>query len=108
MPKFAEIQLDLDEVNQTELVALCAWAGIPASRAWPREVLVEALRTFTPPDIPLPLEKSRDIMSKWLQRHWDKFRMQMEKKTCPDCYHCHDMQVISCYDMNKKNFKAGK
>lgn len=106
MARFADIDLNLEEVNDTELVALCHWAGMRnASRAWPREVLIGSLRTFDPPDVPMTLHENRKSLSKWLQRYWKKIQMQVQKKVCPNCHLCSEVQVLACYSKNSKNFK---
>ena len=104
MARFADVDLDLNEVNDSELVALCRWAGFDASRAWPREVLLDALLSFDPPDVPGPLDEYRAQLSKWLNRYWRKLQMQTKKKVCPNCHMCSEIQVLDCYGKNKRNF----
>jgi hypothetical protein len=106
MARFSNVDLDLDEVNNTELVALCEWAGFQASRAWPREVLLNALLKFEPPGVPEPLEKFRSSLSKWLTKYWKRIQMQAQKKVCPNCFLCGELQVLSCYAKNRKYFKG--
>jgi hypothetical protein len=43
-------------------------------------------------------------MSAWLNRYWDRVKMQAAKKVCPDCSLCRDMQVFECYNKNRKYF----
>jgi hypothetical protein len=43
-----------------------------------------------------------ETLSKWLQRWWDKLRMQVPKKVCPNCTMCGDLQVMDCYSRNEQ------
>jgi hypothetical protein len=100
------MEIDLSEVNHTELVRLCQWVGIPASRGIPREVLVQMLESFDNFEIPNPYDSAREIVSQFLNRYWDRIRMQAQKKVCPDCSLCRDMQVQECFNMNERSLKG--
>jgi hypothetical protein len=100
------MNIDLDMVNHTELVRLCQWMDIPATRGIPREVLVQALETFTDPEIPNPFDECRQQVSQFLERYWDRIRMQAQKKVCPDCFLCRDLQALECFNMNKKSLRG--
>ena len=102
MPKQPELVIDLDEFNQSELVALAQWCGINASRAWPRDMVVEALETFDHPDASNPLDRYRTKMHNWLNKYWDRVKMQAVKKACPNCHSCRDMQALQCFIINRK------
>lgn len=107
MPKLPDIpKVELHEFNQSELVALCHWMGIQANRAWPRWLLVQSLEEFTDYQVPNPLDIFREKMSLWLQKWWERIRMQMRKKVCPNCTNCRDLQVIACYETNRKNIEG--
>lgn len=107
MPKYDDIHLDLDEINDTELVALCKWVGIDnASRAWPREILMRSLLHMVRPDVPQVLEKRRVPLSKWLQRYWGVIQMQVQKRVCPECTLCTELQVMTCYEKNSKYLRG--
>lgn len=106
MVRQPDMEIDLNEVNHTELVRLCQWVGIPASRGIPREVLVHMLENFDNLEIPNPFDEARSIVSQFLNRYWDRIRMQAQKKVCPDCFLCRDMQVLECFNMNKKSLKG--
>ncbi len=103
MARIPEVHIDLSDLNHSELVLLAKWCGLPASRAIPREVLMQSLETFDPVDVPIPLDKQRKQMSDWLKRWWDVVRMQVPKKVCPDCMKCSDLQVLDCYSRNESN-----
>lgn len=103
MPKIPVVDIDLSELNHSELVLLAKWCDLPASRALPREVLIESLQSFQPVDIPIPFDKKRQEMSNWLKRWWDVVRMQVSKKVCPRCDLCKDLQVLDCYTKNEAN-----
>ena len=101
-----DIDIDLDELNDTELVALCNWVGIRASRAWPRGLLIESLETFEPIDIDQPLDVERGRMGNYLRMYWDRYRLQVDKKVCPNCFECSELQILSCYNKNKKRIEG--
>lgn len=107
MAKAPIIEFDLNSLNHSELVLLAKWCGLPASRGFPREVLVQSLETFAPTELPVPLDEKRQQMSEWLQRWWDSFQMQVAKKVCPQCHLCRDLQVLDCYTRNERNIKPG-
>lgn len=107
MPRLPEIpKVELHEFNDSELVALCLWIGIKASRAWPRWLLVQSLEEFVDYDVPNHLVGYQTKMNAWLMRYWDRIRMQMRKKVCPGCSNCRDLQVLECYDLNRKNIEG--
>jgi hypothetical protein len=101
------LHFDLDSLNHTELVLLTKWCGLPASRAIPRELLIESLETFTPIDASMPFDEKRKSLSTWIKRHWNIVRMQMPKKVCPRCELCKDLQVLDCYTVNESLIKPG-
>jgi len=103
MAKVPVVHIDLSELNHSELVMLAKWCGLPASRAVPRDLLVESLEAFTPIEAPMPLDEKRKQMSEWMKRWWNVVRMQVPKKVCPDCTKCHDLQVLDCYTRNESN-----
>ena len=107
MPRQPEIpKVELHELNDSELAALCSWVGIKASRAWPRWLLVQSLEQFVDYEVPNPLVARRAKVSGWLMRYWDRIRMQMRKKVCPACENCRDLQALECYDLNRKNIEG--
>jgi len=97
-----EIDIDLDELNHSELVLLAEWCGLPASRGVPRRILIKALNEFEPIEIQNPIDKNRLAVSRWLERLWDRVQMQVGKKVCPNCYACRDIQVLECHALNRK------
>ena len=103
MVKQQEIQVDLDDLNDSELVQLCYWVGIKASRAWPRALLLSSLENFEPVDIEQPLDKERYSMSEFLKLYWDRVRMQVGKKVCPNCFECREIQILDCHTKNKRH-----
>jgi len=98
-----EVQVTLDDLNDSEIVLLCHWVGIKASRAWPRPLLIHALENFEPIEVEQPLDDERRKMSQFLQRWWERVRMQVAKKVCPNCFECREMQILDCYTKNKKH-----
>jgi len=106
MVKLPDITIDLNEINQSELVALCKWVGVPASRGWPRDLLIEALECFSPQDIPDPLDLYRDKVSGLLNRYWERIKMQVQKKVCPNCENCRDLQVLACFNKNRHHIEG--
>ena len=106
MVKQPDINIDLGELNQSELVKLCCWVGIQATRGWPREYLVWALENFQAIDYEDPVDVKRRRLSTWLQRYWDRIQMQAQKKVCPRCFNCGDLQVLTCYMKNRKGIEG--
>ena len=106
MVKQPDISIDLDELNQSELVMMCEWVGIKVSRGWPRAHLVEALENFQGTSFADPVDVNREKLSAWLFRYWDRIQMQAQKKVCPSCFHCDDLQVLTCYSKNRKGIEG--
>lgn len=98
-----DIQIELDDLNHSELVLLARWNGLKANRGMPREVLYRHLRTFTPFEPADPFDGAREAVSTWLKRHWERFQLQVAKKVCPHCERCRDLQVLDCYMKNHKH-----
>ena len=70
--------LDLPNLNYTELLTLARRAEIPgASPAASREDLVRALETLTPIERPNPVDEVKKKLSSWMRRYWKKLRMQL-------------------------------
>jgi hypothetical protein len=104
MAKLPEKEYTLDSLNHSELVLLANFNGLNASRAAPREVLIDHLQTFTPFE-ERPFDWMREALNTWLVRWWNRLRMQMPKKVCPDCYQCRDAQILDCYSRNRANLE---
>ena len=100
------VNLDLEMLNDTELVGLCQLQGIQASRAWPRELLIQALSRFESYEFPTVLSKKRSTLSAYLTRYWERIQMQALKKVCPRCELCRDAQVLECYGANRKKIEG--
>ena len=98
-----EIEIDLSELNHSELVLLANWNGLNASRALPREELEEMLATLTPNRRPGPFDKVRQELSDWLVKYWARIQMQVPKKVCPNCHECREFQVLDCFAANREN-----
>jgi hypothetical protein len=98
-----DIKIDLPELNHTELVTLCHWVGIKeASRGWTRELLIQALEQFeTYPDLKTSIDVKKKRLSSFLKLRWDQMQMQVDKRACPNCHLCRDLQVMECYRPNK-------
>lgn len=101
-----DFEVDLNDLNDSELVALCNWVDIRASRAWPRDLLIRSLKNFEPVDIEQPFDEERRLMSAFLKRYWDRFRLQVDKKVCPNCFECREMQIMACYNKNKRRIEG--
>jgi len=107
MAKQSEVHIDLNDLNHSELVALARFNGFDyASRAWPREALIEALSAFEDPELNNPLDNKRERLSTWLKSKWAKIQMQAYKSACPECFLCRDSQVLQCYNKNKRHFES--
>lgn len=103
---------DIDDLNQTELVALARRNDITgASRAVPRELLIAAIRSFEDLSFQDPMYKTKDRLSTNFRKYWSRFRMQVPGKAtedinnmkpgeCPNCYTSSDAQVAYCFVMN--------
>jgi len=106
MVREQELDIDLSDLNHSELILLARWNGLNASRAVPREEIIEALSTFQPLPYPQPFEEEGKRLSAWMTRWWkDKLRMQAEKKVCPRCRFCQEAQVILCFNVNRHNIE---
>lgn len=106
MVKQPVMEIDLGRVNHSELTRLCQWVGIPASRGIPRGVLIQMLENFESLDIANPIDEDRKVVSQFLHKYWDRIRMQAQKRVCPNCFLCQDIQVLECFNMNKKSLKG--
>jgi hypothetical protein len=103
VPRIPDVHIDLENLNHSELVLLAKWCELPASRAMPREKLIDSLETFKPVEGAVPFQDLAETLSTWLLRWWDRVRMQAAKKVCPKCHKCRDMQVLDCYTRNRAN-----
>lgn len=103
MVTIPDVRIALEDLNHSELVALARWCGLNANRGIPRSVLCEHLRGFIPFKEEDPFDGMRVSISTWLKRYWDRFRLQVGKKVCPNCHECREIQVLDCYVTNRKN-----
>jgi hypothetical protein len=100
-----DITIDLGGMNHSELVRLAQWIGMAnATRAFPRDMLMEAIESMQAPEVDNPVDARRRAMKDWLTRYWDRLQMQAPKPECPDCFSCGDLQAVECYHLNKSNF----
>ncbi len=100
-----DITINLREMNHSELVRLAQWIGMAnATRAFTRDVLVEAIESMQALEMNNPVDARRRAMKDWLTRYWDRLQMQAPKSECPDCFKCGDTQAVECYHLNKNNF----
>ena len=97
-----EEEVDLSELNHTELVQLAQWLGLPASRGVPRDDLILSIENLSPLAFTSSTEEMRTKLMSWLTRHWEKIQMQAAKKVCPRCNLCRDAQVLECYTKNRR------
>jgi hypothetical protein len=103
MVNVPDVRIDLDTLNHTELVALANWCGLKAHRGIPRSTLYYHLTKLVPFTEEDPFDGMRGAVSHWLKSYWDRFRLQVGKKVCPNCYECREAQVLHCYMVNSKN-----
>lgn len=103
MPKSLGLgDLKYEEMNLTELVQLAQFNEIPgASMGVPRPILIQALKNLEPIGDAPPLDRIRTKYSRWLNRHWGIFQLQMKKSWCPDCFQSCDAQVAKCWIRNR-------
>jgi hypothetical protein len=103
--------IDFDQFNQTELVKFAEYYELyGASRAVPREVLVDAIKNYKDIVEHNPLLVRKDTMSSWLKDYWQD-AMDLQKppfRPCPKCQNCTDMQIVSCYETNKDQIDLWK
>lgn len=97
-----EVELDdlREGINKSELVAFCRLAGIPAHRGIGRKVLVSALKGKKR-KIANPVDKHRELIMKFLQRHWDAISSQIDVNCHGNCKEHTDFQVVTCWKTNK-------
>ena len=106
MVRGENIEVDLTDLNHSELVLLAQWNGLNASRAVPRQEILEALATFQPLPYQQPFEDKQKKLSAWLKRWWkEKLRMQAERRVCPRCHLCRGTQVLLCFNENRINIE---
>ena len=103
MVTIPDIRIDLGDLNHSELVALANWCGLKANRGIPRAILYEHLQRLIPFAEEDPFDNMREGISHWLKSYWDRFRLQVGKKVCPNCYKCRELQVLDCYMTNREN-----
>ena len=109
MPKYQPIEFDFNDLNHSELVLFCEWCGLPASRAIPREELLNSIyQHYTPIDFQNSIDLKRKRLSSWLKRYWERIQMQASKKVCPNCEFCRELQVLECYHANKRHIEGVK
>ena len=108
MPAAAEeVQINLEEMNQSELVMLARWIGLTGiTRAIPRTVLITAISNFENIEFKNPVDNYRKMMSGWLRLHWKRLQMQAYSKVCPNCERCSDMRALDCYLINRSQIKS--
>ena len=99
-----EVELDLNDLNHSELVAMARWMDMKASRGIPRDVLIHAIENLVGVDYQDSVRVKGEKLSAWLNRYWEVFQLQVKKKVCPDCHLCRDAQVLECYELNKRKF----
>lgn len=100
-----DIRIDFNEMNHTELVKLAHWVGMKnVSRAMPRKMIIDALQSLDPIEIPNPVDGMRAANKGWMIRHWSKIAMQVLKSECPNCELCDDFQAVECHDDNQHQF----
>jgi hypothetical protein len=94
-------EIDFDELNTTELLALSKMVGIPgASSAASRAVLVDALTNLKPIIVPNPVEETKVRLIQWMKRYWHKIRMQTPENVF-DLLQQSDFQVAFFYLKNR-------
>jgi hypothetical protein len=106
MAKEQEQEVDLTDLNHSELVLLAQWNGLNASRAVPRDEILNALQTLQPLPYKQPFEEQRQKLSAWSKRWWKaKLRMQADRRVCPRCALCPGALVLLCFQRNQINIE---
>ena len=97
-----EVELDdlKEGINTTELIAFCRLAGIPAHRGIAPKVMISALRGKKR-KIHNPIDEKRELIMKFLERHWDAISSQIDVRCHGNCKEHTDFQVITCWKTNK-------
>ena len=103
----------LNSMNHSELVLMALWVGIKASRAFPREELIQAILKLEPFDMTpnadsekAPMDK-QEILSGWLKRNWSRVQMSVPKRVCPSCFKCSTSQVLFCFERFRSRMYGG-
>lgn len=110
-----EGQVDLDELNDTELWELArqqmsaAWRRpVRLSRSAPREYVVRAIESGEPPHPPYELIESRVKLQQWIEKRWDMVNSQIpcvgpQRGKCA-VYPCPEGRHLSCYAAAEPHF----
>jgi hypothetical protein len=106
--KLPNVEVNLEALNHSELVLLANWCMLGVTRADTREAIIQALETMTPLNTAPAFFDEADRMSRWIQYHWDVFRMQVGKRVCPNCMECRDLQNLDCYQHNRLNLEGAR
>lgn len=98
-----ETEIDLTELNHSELVLLANWNGLNVTRGLPRETIEYLLTNLVPNNRPDPFARDRQDLSSWMVKYWARIQMQVPKKVCPNCHECRELQVLDCFRANREN-----
>lgn len=100
--------VDYDEFNHSELVSLAHFNDVRgASRAVPREDLINAIERHE--DLPqnTVLHRIREEFAAWVKAHWDtQLRMQIKEPGISDeGVTCSDLQLLAYYMANEEDIQ---
>lgn len=103
-------EINYDEFNTTELLAFAKHKDVRgATRATPREVIIDAIHNNHDVDDDSRLIEMREELSSYLKSFWDtKFQMQARHSSCPNCETCSDFLLVVCHHANKDGMTLWK
>ena len=106
--KLPKVEVNLSDLNRSELVLLANWCCLGATQANSREELIQALETMLPLNTPAAFVDEAGRLHQWIEFHWNVFQMQVGKRVCPNCEQCRDLQVLECYRFNRLRLEGVK
>ena len=91
---------DLQDMNITELVALCRLAESSAHRGVQRKTLISILKGKKR-KVHNRVDEYRHEIVGFLESYWETVRSQVDLKCHGNCYAHTDFQVVTCWKTNK-------
>ncbi len=115
----ARLEKELERFNTSELISMAVFNEFPgfyktgASKGVPRDVLVDMLITFRPPETVEAMGHTRSRIETFTKRWWRKLSAQVREPQCPECrkgvmekdklIRCSDVGAAICFLVNKEH-----
>lgn len=99
--------IQLEDLNKGELLAICSHIGEPAFRGLSKTDLVQITEGRRIKPVIPPLDRLRDKLIAFIQLYWDSIKYQLPAGCTGMCYQCSDMKMLVCYTENREHlFKS--